>query len=65
MNLVRITLGLVLAFVAGTAVATLGSARAEQPALDRALVERLVRAEETQARQLEALTRATERCKQH
>jgi len=33
-----------------------------QPALDRQLVERLVRAQESQARALEALTRAAERC---
>jgi type II secretory pathway component PulJ len=34
-----------------------------QPTLDRALVERLVRAEEAQTRALEALVRATERCR--
>jgi hypothetical protein len=34
-----------------------------QPALDRALVERLVRAQEAQVHALEALTRAAERCK--
>ena len=54
---------LLIAFVAGVMSAMFGAARAEQPAIDRALVERLVRAEEAQVRQLEALTRATERCK--
>lgn len=54
---------LIVTFVAGVVSAMLGAARAEQPAIDRALVERLVRAEEAQVRQLEALTRATERCK--
>ncbi len=43
--------------------ATLGRAHAEpQPTLDRALVERLVRAQEAQTHALEALVRATERC---
>jgi hypothetical protein len=59
----RNTVALVLAFMLGAAVATLGAARAEQPVIDRPIVERLVRAEETQARQLEALTRAADRCK--
>ena len=59
----RIILALVLAFVAGAASAMLGTARAEQAAFDRAIVERLVRAEEQQVHALEALTRATERCK--
>jgi hypothetical protein len=65
------TLALLLTFVAGYVSASLGSARAEpQPAFDRALAERLVRAQEEQAREqegqrraLEALTREIERCK--
>jgi len=50
-------------FAAGLASAALsGAARAEpQPAIDRGLVERLVRAEEQQVKELERLTRATER----
>jgi len=59
----RLALALLLAFVAGIATTLIAPAHAEQPAIDRALVERLVRAEETQARQLEALARAAERCK--
>jgi hypothetical protein len=59
---VRLALGFVLAFVAGMATASLAPARAEQAAIDRSLVERLVRAAELQARQLEALVRGTERC---
>jgi hypothetical protein len=59
----RFTLVCALVFVAGMASTTLGFARAEQPAIDRVLVERLVRAEEAQAHALEALTRVTERCK--
>jgi hypothetical protein len=59
----RATVGCVVAFLAGIAAATVHSARAEQQAIDRALVERLVRAEEQQARQLEAVARAAERCR--
>lgn len=67
-KLVALLLGVVLG--AGV-VSNLGSARAEpQPALDRALVERLVRAQEAQAhaqeaqlRALDAIARAAGRCK--
>jgi hypothetical protein len=49
--------------MAGAAAIRLGSAHAEpQPAFDRNLVEHLVRAEESQARALEALNRTLERC---
>jgi hypothetical protein len=55
---------LAVAFAAGAAVASIGHAHADpQPALDRALVERLVRAQESQAHALDALTRAAERCR--
>ena len=55
---------LVLALALGAACATLSGARAEpQPSIDRGLVERVVRAQEAQAHQLEALVKATERCK--
>ena len=59
----RFAVGLISAFLTGLAAASRGSVRAEQPAIDRALVERLVRAEEAQARQLEALARAAASCK--
>jgi hypothetical protein len=62
-TLPRFTLALGLAVVTGIASALIVPVRAEQPPIDRALVERLVRAEEQQAKQLEALTRAAERCK--
>lgn len=56
----------VLAFVAGAAIAaalTTAHVHADpQPALDRQLVERLVRSQEEQTRQLQALVRATEKC---
>lgn len=51
----------VLAFAFASASAHVAHAD-PQPALDRQLVERLVLAEESQAHQLEALTRAVERC---
>jgi hypothetical protein len=52
------------AFLLGAALGAIGLARAEpQPAFERALTERLVRAEEQQARSLDALVRATEKCK--
>jgi hypothetical protein len=55
---------IVIAVLAGGAVAALSGARAEAPpAFDRALVERLVRAQEAQARALEKLVSATDRCK--
>lgn len=50
--------------VAALALAALSGARAEpQPAFDRPLVERLVRAQEAQTRALEKLVSAAERCK--
>jgi hypothetical protein len=53
-----------LALAAGVLGASLGRVNADPPpALDRGLVERLVRAQEAQVHALEALTRATERCK--
>lgn len=55
---------IMLAVIAVAAVAALSGARAEpQPAFDRALVERLVRAQEAQTRALEKLASVTERCK--
>lgn len=58
-----IVLALLAGFALMLAVAALSVAHAEpQPALDRALVERLVRALETQARATERLVQATERC---
>jgi hypothetical protein len=61
--LTRSLFGLLLAFALGVVVASLGSARAQaRPAIDRELVERLVRAEEAQTRELEALVRATDKC---
>jgi hypothetical protein len=51
-DLVKIVIGVVVGAVLVAALPT----RAEQPAIDRALVERLVRAVESQ-------TRAIERCK--
>jgi hypothetical protein len=64
-------LALVLTFVAGYACAALGRAHAEpQPAFDRSMAERLVRAQEESAREnegqrraLEALTREIERAR--
>jgi hypothetical protein len=42
------------------------SARAEpQPVVDRFVVDRLIRAQEAQARALDQLVRATERCNRH
>ena len=55
---------LLAAAALGAALATFGHAHAEpQPAFDRALTERLVRAEEAQVHALETLARAVERCK--
>jgi hypothetical protein len=49
--------------IACLAAAAVSGVRAEpQPAFDRALVERLVRAQEAQTRALEKLVSATERC---
>jgi hypothetical protein len=46
------------------ALAALSGARAEpQPAFDRAIIERLVRAQEAQTRALEKIASAAERCK--
>lgn len=64
-------LALLLTFAAGYASAWLGHVRAEpQPAFDRSLAERLVRAQEQQAREqqgqrraMEEVSRAIERCK--
>jgi hypothetical protein len=65
-NKARLIGALLLAFGAGAVSAAIGTAHADpQPVLltvDRALGERLVRAEEAQVRGLELLTRATERC---
>jgi hypothetical protein len=56
--LVTIALAGVIALAAGS------GARAEpQPAFDRAIVERLVRAQEAQTRALEKIASAAERCK--
>jgi uncharacterized protein HemX len=61
---IRSLVAVLLAFGLGVACAAFGRAHAEpQPALDRGLVERVVRAQEAQAHQLEALVRATEKCK--
>jgi hypothetical protein len=50
-----------LAFAAGVLCVSLGRVKADpQPAFDRMLVERLVRAQEAQVHALEALTRAQE-----
>jgi hypothetical protein len=62
---------LMATFAAGFACAALGRAHAEpQPAFDRSLVERLVRAQEESAREqegqrraLETLARELERCR--
>ena len=55
---------LVLVIAAALTLSQVGHSRAEPtPALDRQLVERLVRAQEAQVRQLEALTRAVEKLK--
>jgi hypothetical protein len=55
---------LLAAAALGAALATIGRAQAEpQPAFDRGLSERLVRAEEAQVHALDALVRAAERCK--
>ena len=62
---IRSLAGMLIAFALalGAASAILSRASAEpQPPLDRVLVDRLVRAQETQARALEALVRATEKC---
>jgi hypothetical protein len=53
---------LVTAIVVG-ALSTRGAIAEPQPAIDRALTERLVRAVEEQARATRELVRATERCK--
>lgn len=58
----RTTLTLVIAFAAGVLCAAAAGVRAEPELVDRALVERLVRAEESQTKALEALSRAAERC---
>jgi len=42
--------------------ATVAGVRAEPQPIDRALVERLARAEESQVKAIESLTRAAERC---
>jgi hypothetical protein len=53
----------VSALAAGAAIAAISGVRAEpQPALDRSIVERLVRAEEAQTRALEKIASAAERC---
>jgi hypothetical protein len=55
---------LVVTISASVFVAALSGARADpQPAFDRAMVERLVRAQEAQTRALEKLVSVTERCK--
>jgi hypothetical protein len=47
-----------------TLLAALSGVRAEPlPAFDRGLVERLIRAQEAQAHALDALVRATEKCR--
>jgi hypothetical protein len=54
---------IVLAFTLGAICTGLGSARAEpRPAIDRDLMERLVRSQESQIRAIESLVRATEKC---
>jgi len=59
----RIVVTVFVAFGAGVASSAFGLAHAvPEPAFDRGLVERLVRAEEAQAHVLEALVRATEKC---
>jgi hypothetical protein len=63
-NTSRFAALLIAAALGAGAAATLSRAHAEpEPVLDRAMLERLVRAEEAQAHTLEALVRATERCK--
>jgi hypothetical protein len=55
---------LVVTLSSAVFVAALSGARADpQPAFDRAMVERLVRAQEAQTRALEKLVSVTERCK--
>lgn len=62
-NTSRLTALLIAAALGAGVAATLSHAHAEpEPALDRVLLERLVRAEESQVHALEALVRATERC---
>jgi hypothetical protein len=52
-----------VAFGAGAASSAFGPVHAApDPAFDRGLVERLVRAEEAQVHALETLVRATEKC---
>ncbi len=61
-NLAIVVGCLALGVTVGAAFGVTG-ARAEQSAIDRALVERLVRAVESQATATRELVRATERCK--
>jgi hypothetical protein len=59
----RTLLAFALVFVLGALTASASRLHAEPiPAFDRNLVERMVRAEEAQARKLEDLVRAAERC---
>jgi hypothetical protein len=62
-NITRNLIAVLITVIATTAVAALSGAHAEpQPAFDRSLVERLVRAEEAQTRSLEKIASAAERC---
>lgn len=57
------TYAIVFAFAVGALLATLSGAHADpSPALDRQLVERMVRALEAQAHATDRLVQATERC---
>jgi hypothetical protein len=63
-NIHRYLITVLITVIATGAVAALSGARAEpQPAFDRVIVERLVRAQETQSRALEKIASAAERCK--
>jgi len=64
----RVLAGLIVAFAVGAAASgAIGRAHADPHAavvtFDRSLAERLVRAQEAEVKAIEALTRATERCK--
>jgi hypothetical protein len=60
---IRSITAIFVAFILGAICTTLGSARAEpRPAIDRDLMERLVRSQESQIRAIESLVRATEKC---
>lgn len=60
----RTTLALLAAFALGALTAAVAGAHADQqPAFDRAMATRIVRAQEAQAHALEDIARAMERCK--